>query len=36
VAGVADGPQHTPLFAVTLLLIAIGVFAFVAVLLRLP
>jgi putative membrane protein len=36
VAGVTDGPQHTPLFAVTLLLIAIGLFAFVAVLLRLP
>jgi putative membrane protein len=36
VAGVTDGPQHTPLFGVTLLLIAIGVFAFLAVLLRVP
>ena len=36
VADVAGGPTHTPLLAVTLLLIAIGLFAFVAVLLRIP
>jgi putative membrane protein len=36
VAGVTDGLTHTPLLAVTLLLIAIGLFAFIAVLLRLP
>jgi putative membrane protein len=36
VAGVTNGPVRTPLLAVTLLLIAIGIFAFVAVLLRLP
>jgi putative membrane protein len=36
VADVADGPTHTPLLAVTLLLIAVGLFAFVAVLLRIP
>ncbi len=36
VAGITDGPTQTPLLAVTLLLILIGVSAFVAVLLRLP
>jgi putative membrane protein len=36
VAGVAGGPHHTPTLAVTLLLILIGAFAFVAVILRWP
>ena len=36
VAGITGGPMHTPLLGVTLLLIAIGVFAFLAVLLRIP
>ena len=36
VAGVIDGPSHTPVLAVTLLLILIGISAFAAVLLRMP
>ena len=34
VAGVADAPGHTPLLAVTVLLLLIGLFAFSSVLLR--
>jgi putative membrane protein len=36
VAGVSGGPHHTPTLAITLLLIVVGLFAFTAVLLRLP
>jgi len=34
VAGVGDGPGHTPILGVTILLILIGIFAFFTVLLR--
>ena len=36
IAGISGRPEHTPIFAVTILLILIGIFAFGAVLFRVP
>ena len=36
VAGIDEFPHHTPIVAVSIVLIIIGIFAFGAVLLRLP
>ena len=36
IAGISGTPEHTPIFAVTILLVLIGIFAFAAVLFRVP